>query len=133
MGVLAVVACGGTESEQSVDGLTGRAEAAFQAVSAENWAEFYSSYFSPESKKACPKDSFVANAQAGMLVLKEELEIGELDTFEIRVLDVEVEEDQGWVANDIYVNSEPFIGDVKPEDWTYLDGEWWYVQDVEDC
>ena len=51
LGILALVACGSGDSAQTEDGLRSRAESAFQVVSSESRAEFYSSYFSPDDQR----------------------------------------------------------------------------------
>ena len=85
VGIFALVACGSGGSATTDDGLRTRAVSAFQVVSSERWAEFHASYFSPESKAACPGTTFALTAELAMTTIKALMGLKDADTLEIVV------------------------------------------------
>jgi hypothetical protein len=118
LGILASLACGSGGSTQSEDGLRRRAESAFEVVSSERWAEFYASYFSPESQAACPGTTFALTAELAMTTIKALMGLGDSDILEFDVQSVTVNGDRGQVTTAFYVNGAQFgpeSGDA--EEW----------------
>jgi len=135
IGIL-VIACGSSGSELTESGLRERAEAFATAASNEKWIEIHR-FYSPEFQESCSAGEFAINLGIGMAMLKGMMGIDEDEKIGFRVTAVTVDGLTGSVTKEMLYKGEPLdFGDsdgVEPDQWVFIDGQWRYVDDDEEC
>ena len=101
------------------EALRDRAEATYQAVAKQDWAQVYQ-YASPRYRENCMVEDYVWWRTS----ISESIPEG----MELRVSRVSVVEDEGQVWVEVIIDHEPLAAaadEDEPAPWVLLDGEWW--------
>ena len=132
IGIL-VIACGSSgSSEPTESGLRERAEAFATVTSNEKWIEAHR-FYSPEFQENCPVGEYAIFLGMGMAMVKGMIGIDEDEKLEYHVTAVTVNGVNGTVTAEILYNGEPLdFEDLDPDQWAFIDGQWWYA-DYEEC
>jgi len=128
--LILLAACGG-DSGPTQDALKSRGEAVADAINDGKWAKVYT-LFSPESKAVCDGAEFAVAANLGFSTLKIFLGVEDSDNLEFKVETVAASGINGQVTMDLYLDGDLF-SEGYAEDWIYVDNNWWFVSEAEDC
>ena len=143
IGTLLLGACGAptTAPAPTEEFLRQRAEAAYEALSAGKWLEYYE-YMSPRFRGECKAGEFAIQAELFNAMSRSFMGIEENESLEWLVSRVAVEGEEGKVWADILYKGDPdentdrlpsIIEEGEGAPRVFLDGQWWIYAGEEGC
>ena len=131
---ITLLACSSTDSGPTEEGLRERAEAFATAASNGKWIEVHR-FYTPDFQERCPSGEFAIVLGMGMTMLKGMMGIDEDEKIGFRVTAVTVDGLNGSVTLEWLYKGEPLdfgdSDDEVPDQWAFIDGQWWYADDEE--
>ena len=131
-----LLACSSTDSGPTEEGLRERAEAFATAATNGKWIQVHR-FYTPDFQERCPSGEFAIVLGMGMAMLKGMMGIDENEELEYHVTAVTADGLNGLVTSEMHYHGEALsFGDSEDfdsEQWVFIDGEWWYVEDEEGC
>ncbi|MDP7109416.1 MAG: hypothetical protein QF912_00315, partial [Dehalococcoidales bacterium] len=134
IGTLLLGACGASATAPALteEFLRQRAEAAYEALSAGEWLEYYE-YMEPRFREECKAGEFAIQAELFNTMSRSFMGIEENESLEWLVSRVAVEGEEGKVWADVLYKGDPdentdrlpaIIEEGEGAPWVFLDGQW---------